>query len=708
LANNKVTYRQHLREILFGIPPDVPHRLHRYVIVSNFMYAFALVGHSAFIPIYWILGAPLPLLLNTLFVPMDVLCLYLNQLRRYKTAFGIWVGVVTLHTVLSSLSYGWSSGFHYYILSLTAFIFIAPWKKSINIVLVGVITSIYLWLNHSGAIAPPTIELSPGLNRAVRIINMAVNFAALSYLANYFTLAAERTQAALEDREKTLQTILAASPVGIALVKSRKIYWANDALARLTGYDSHLEMDRDALRFFPNENLLTHFEHLAHDLGQPTIDLADTQIFNKDGAPIPCHIKIRPIVPKDKSQGSIVVVVDITDQKKAALEQEALLKKFQRAEKMEAVGTMAGGVAHDLNNILSGILSYPELLLLNIAPADPMRKPLEVIKQCGEKAAAVVQDLLTLTRRGVSVKQSIDLNHALAEYLDSPEHASLKRRHPGVRFVASYSTTPLTIAGSPIHLHKTIMNLMVNACEAMPEGGLVRVAAGNRILENAYMGYELIAPGAYAVLSVVDQGMGISQENLERIFEPFYTKKVMGRSGTGLGLAVVWGTLKDSGGFVDLFSQPGQGTRFELFFPSAPAPAPAAAHPPSHDAYRGSGEHVLVVDDQEEQRLVAASMLQALGYQVNALAGGEEAVVWLRNNRSDLLLIDMIMAPGIDGLETYRRVLDLRPNQRAVIASGYSETKHLTEALALGKTQYLKKPYTLLELAQAVRMTLAG
>lgn len=700
-------YRRQLKGILFEIPQDVPTRHHRYIIASNLMFVFALAGHSTLSLFHWILGAPHTFLVNLLCVPLDALCLYLNYRRHFAVAFGLWVFVMTLHTALCSLAYGWTSGFHYYILSLTVFVFIAPWKKLINGVLLVALVGIYIWLNVHDHLAPPAIDLSPTLKTAAEIINILVNFSILGYLAHNYAQAAERTQTALEENEKTLRTTLAASPVGIALIKNREIFWANETLLQLIGYRKNDILDRDIRRFYPSVGDMERLEHLAHEIGQPSIDVPETRLTRRDGTTFPCHLKIRPIVPKDKSKGSIVVVMDITEQKAAEQEKAALWTKFQRAEKMEVVGTLAGGVAHDLNNILSAILSYPELLLMDMTPENPMRKPLETIKRAGEKAAAVVQDLLTLARRGVPTRQVMDLNAMVEEYLGSPEQEKLAHYHPTVRFDTRLAPDVFKISGSPVHLAKTVMNLIFNAAEAITDGGTVIVETQNRHIGTAYSGYENIEPGDYAVLSVADTGQGISAESLERIFEPFYTKKVMGRSGTGLGLAVVWGTVKDNGGYVDIRSVPEQGTRFELYFPRTRQTAirNQGGSPVDHP---GHGEHVLVVDDMAEQRTIATGMLEKLGYRADAVSSGEAAVAWMRSNRSDLLMLDMIMDPGMDGLETYRRILKDHPGQKAIIASGYSETRRVSEVLDLGVTRYLKKPYTHLELAKAIGDALEG
>jgi len=702
-------WRQRVAQMLFGISDRVPARYRRYVIASNFMFVFALAGHTLFVPVYWILDGPQSpsFIVNLLFVPIDALCLYLNYHRRYRAAFGIWVGVVVVHTGMSTVIYGWDAGFHYYFLSLAVFVGIAPWRKIFNSLLIAGLAGIYIWLNRHDAGTPPPVALSAGMNGAIWTINIVMNFIILGYLANYYALAAAKIQEALEESEKMLKTTLSVSPVGIALIQHRKIAWANETMKAILGYDTIQPLDFDVLRFFPNIREVDTIRHQAYDMGQAEVTFADSQLVRRDGSVLPCLIKIRPMVPRDESKGSLVAVMDITAQKMAEQENAALLAKVQRSEKMEVVGRLAGGVAHDLNNILTGILSYPELLLMNMAADNPMRKPLVTIQRCGEKAATIVQDLLTLARRGVHNKQVVDWNAVVTEYLGSPEHDKLRTLYPKVRFTVDLCAGPATVVGSPVHLSKTLMNLVSNACEAMSQVGRVRVGTEIRRLDDSHCGFESVPPGTYVVVSVVDDGDGISAENLERIFEPFYTKKVMGRSGTGLGLAVVWGTVKDSDGFVDVVSRPGRETRFELFFPAAGV-APAMAVPlPCLDDYHGAGEHVLVVDDMAEQRLVAANMLAKLGYRVDVAESGEAAVSWLQVNQSDLLLLDMIMDPGIDGYETYRRILEYRPGQKALIASGYSETRQVSKTMDLGASGYMRKPYTLLTLAKAIRTALS-
>ncbi|MBC8392713.1 MAG: response regulator [Deltaproteobacteria bacterium] len=391
------------------------------------------------------------------------------------------------------------------------------------------------------------------------------------------------------------------------------------------------------------------------------------------------------------------------ERRRSEEERVKLEAKLQRAQKMEAIGALAGGVAHDLNNILSGLVGYPDLLLMDMPSDSPLRKPILTIQKSGEKAAAIVQDLLTLARRGVAVNEVVNLNHIISEYLQSLEHGKIRLFHSNAEFETRFETNLLNIMGSPVHLSKTIMNLVSNAAEAMPAGGNIFVSTENRYIDRPIRGYDDVKEGDYVTLSVSDTGIGISPEDMERIFEPFYTKKVMGRSGTGLGMAVVWGTVKDHNGYIDVQSTEGKGTTFILYFPVTREDLAKDKFRFSVEDLMGNGESILIVDDVPEQREIVSGMLRKLAYSATSVSGGEEAFDYMRDNPADLLVLDMIMDPGIDGLETYKRILELHPGQKAIIASGFSETDRIKEAKKLGAGQYVKKPYTLEKIGLAVK-----
>ncbi len=383
-------------------------------------------------------------------------------------------------------------------------------------------------------------------------------------------------------------------------------------------------------------------------------------------------------------------------------ERRRLQTQLEQAQKMEAIGTLAGGVAHDLNNILGGLVSYPDLLLMELPDDSPYKNPLLAVKKSGEKAAAVVQDMLTLARRGVGPTSAVNLNEIVTDYLKTPEHNKILQSNPGIDFEICLEEGLPNILGSALHLSKALMNLVSNAAEAMPDGGAAIITTFSLSFENPLHRYETIKEGHYAVLRVEDKGCGISKTDMARIFDPFYTKKVMGRSGTGLGMTVVSGTVKDHKGFIDTKSIEGRGARFDLYFPITNEVPQKKKIPDSVETSAGT-ERILVIDDIEEQRNIASLLLGRLDYQVDTVSSGEEAVEFLRKEQVDLLILDMIMEPGMDGLETYKKILDFRPGQKAVIASGYAETDRVKEAMRLGVGAYVKKPYTIEKLGKAVR-----
>jgi signal transduction histidine kinase/CheY-like chemotaxis protein len=435
--------------------------------------------------------------------------------------------------------------------------------------------------------------------------------------------------------------------------------------------------------------------------------LADLEIDLKDGTIITVDLSATPIkTPDGQIVGFRGLMRDVSERKRAEQERRKLEKKLQQAQKMKAIGTLAGGVAHDLNNILSGIVSYPDLILMDLPRESPLFEPIQTIQESGKKAAAIVQDLLTLARRGVSISEVLNLNDVITEYLDSPQLAKLKSFHPLVEIQTHLDSALLNIKGSPIHLSKTVMNLVSNAAEAMPAGGTVLIKAENQYIDKPIRGYDDVKEGDYVVLTVSDMGIGIHPDEINQIFEPFYTKKVMGRSGTGLGMAVVWGTVKDHKGYIHVESDMGSGTTFKLYFPVTRKQHAEHQYDKKSIDYRGKGESILVVDDAKQQREIASKILSQLGYSVKTVESGEEAVGFLKKNTVDLIVLDMIMPPGIDGLETYERIIELHPMQKAIIASGYSETDRVKKAQQLGAGKYVKKPYTVKKIGLAVKAEL--
>lgn len=380
--------------------------------------------------------------------------------------------------------------------------------------------------------------------------------------------------------------------------------------------------------------------------------------------------------------------------------------KLENAQKMEFMGTIAGGVAHDLNNILSGIVSYPELLLMQLPEDSSLAEPINIIKKSGERAAVIVQDLLTLARRGVANKQPVNLNEIISLFLKSPEYSEIKSFHPNIHISAALADQLNAVSGSSVHLSKSVMNLVSNAAEAMPDGGQITITTRNLYIDDSLAGASDLVEGEYVLLEIADTGIGISKEDLQRIFEPFYTKKVMGRSGTGLGLAVVWGTVMDHYGHIEVDSDGKTGTVFRLFFPVSHEKAELISQIKDIHKYKGNGDTILIVDDIEEQRVIASKILSELAYTVAAVPSGEDAISFLQKQSVDLVILDMLMPPGIDGLDTYQEILKINPDQKAIIVSGFAETDRIKDAIDLGIDQFIKKPYTISEVGSAVKTVL--
>jgi PAS domain S-box-containing protein len=519
----------------------------------------------------------------------------------------------------------------------------------------------------------------------------------------------KRAEEALHQSEEKYRAIIENMEEGYIEVDIKgRLTFFNEAALNFLGYSREETVGMHYKKYTDEENARKILEAYSgvYRTGLP-LPLFEWEVIRKDGtrrtvegsASLISGTGGRPV-------GFRGLFRDITDRRRLQDEHIHLQERLHRAEKMEALGTLAGGVAHDLNNVLGVLVGYSELLLQSIPQESPFQRHAMQIFKGSLRAAAIIQDLLTLARRGVLVSETLNLNSIISDFLQMPEFEAIRSHHPGVTFKTSLDGELLNVKGSSTHLSKTVMNLLSNAAEAISGLGEVLITTENRYIDRTISGHDTTQEGEYAVLTVSDTGSGISPADIERIFEPFYTKKVMGRSGTGLGLAVVWGTVKDHDGYIDVQSTEGEGSIFTLYFPVTREDLTKAEQVVPQSTYMGRGEHILVVDDVEGQRLLASAMLEGLGYKVSSVASGEEAIEFLRNNPIDLLILDMIMDPGIDGLDTYRSILDIRPQQKAIIVSGFSETDRVHAAHALGAGAYVRKPYVIEKLGLAVRKEL--
>ncbi len=511
----------------------------------------------------------------------------------------------------------------------------------------------------------------------------------------------KQLEKALRASDERFKILADASWEGIAIHDNGILIEANQQFFTLFGYEENELLHTNILeKLFTPQCLAA----LQTRICNGEVGFHESTGLKKDGTTFPIESNSRYMEYHDKKV-RVCAIRDISTRIKAEQEKIKLLEKLAVANKIETLGLMAGSIAHDLNNILSGIVTYPEIILAQMDASDKHRKSIEFIRDTGKRAAAVVSDLLTVTRGAKAPKKICNLNTMIENHLGSMEHQTMASQFPDVKFEIHLADDLLNMSCSDVHLSKVLMNLINNAFEAIDQNGTIILSTTNKILDTPFKEYEYINSGEYVVFTISDNGTGIPEHALTKIFEPFYSKKKMGRSGTGLGLAIVWSTVHDHNGYITVHSDK-KGTTFELFFPATRKDPDEIPSGISMNAYKGNGESILIVDDQENQRTIAYNLLTELNYQPFAVSSGEEAVTYLQQNKADLVLLDMIMEPGINGRETYEQILTFNPGQKAIIASGFSEDEEVGKIHKLGVVQFVKKPYSIDQIGIAIKQSL--
>ncbi len=395
-------------------------------------------------------------------------------------------------------------------------------------------------------------------------------------------------------------------------------------------------------------------------------------------------------------------VRDISKRKQDEADLAQTRAQLDRAERLEMAGSIAGHIAHDFNNLLTPLLAYPHFIREALPPDSQCRQDLDIIEKTAQQIADINQQLLALSRRGYYEQRVLDINTVIEDVL-----VLIKRggQTEGVQVDLQLAEPLLHIKGSSEQLLRVIHNLCQNALDAMNNHGRLTIKTEGVYLETPLKKYESVAQGEYIRLTVSDTGHGIPPEIQDKIFDPFFTTKEATRQrGSGLGLSVVHGIVKDHKGYIDVESAVGQGATFSLYFPVCREEMTEAAV----TEYVGGTETILVVDDDQLQIEVTSRILSRLGYKVLSATSGEEALALMRRCLQDggmpaLAVLDMIMGGGIDGTETYRQMKEINPQQRAIIFSGYAESARVGMAQELGAGAYLRKPVSLDKIAQAVR-----
>ena len=396
------------------------------------------------------------------------------------------------------------------------------------------------------------------------------------------------------------------------------------------------------------------------------------------------------------------IAIDITERNEAEQEQAHLRAQLFQAQKMESIGTLAGGIAHDFNNLLQVTLGYSELLLQEKSEKDPDYADLQKIHQAARSGAELVRNLLAFSRKAEPKLVPMNLNHEI-RHVEKLLHRTIPRM---IDIGLNLAEDLERINADPAQIEQIIINLAVNARDAIAEEGSLKIRTENVTLDDEYCRFNVEAkPGDYVLLSISDTGHGMDRETLHRIFEPFYTTKELGR-GTGLGLAMVYGIVRQHGGHIDCYSEVGKGTTFKLYFPVIPSIEEPAVEATGIMPAFGT-ETVLLVDDEDLVRELGQRILTRSGYTVLTAARGEEAleVYGREKERIALVILDLIM-PTMGGKDCLKKILKIDPQARILISSGYSADASTKECLGMGAKGFVAKPFRFKELLQQVRMAL--
>jgi PAS domain S-box-containing protein len=490
--------------------------------------------------------------------------------------------------------------------------------------------------------------------------------------------------------EERYRRLVEMCPDAILLVRDGRVVFANGAGGGLLGGPPDQLVGRSPFDLVAPESSAAVRDRLDRVLvtGQPAPP-GEVKVIRRDGSAVDVEL-VAGCFPDGDGTSLQMVLHDVSPRKE--LEARSL-----RAQRLESIGTLAGGIAHDLNNVLTPILMAAQLLHKD-RPEAQRQELLSTVQASAERGADLVRQLLSFAGGAEGAHEAVSLRPVVREVEKLLTHTLPK----SIRLRVEVAPDPGAVSGDPTQLAQVLMNLCVNARDAMPQGGTLTVgAATTSVTEEQARLNAGSRPGPHVVLSVTDTGGGIAPEIIDRIFDPFFTTKERGK-GTGLGLSTVLGIVRSHGGFVNVYTEPGKGSRFTIYLPALEK-APAAAAPPGRrDLPEGRGEVVLVIDDEQPILVTARATLEAHGYRVLTAARGAEGVeVYRKSGAVRAVLLDMMM-PGLDGPATMRRLLEIDPRAQIIAASGLKAPDRVAAAVAAGAINFLPKPYTDEQLLRAL------
>jgi len=511
----------------------------------------------------------------------------------------------------------------------------------------------------------------------------------------------KRAEEALRESEERYRQIIETAQEGIWLIaEDSTVSYVNARLAAMLGYSREEIVGRSVDSFIEEKNhqaARTNRERRRQGLKEQYL----FTFRRKDGSLLHTIVSSNPLFDKQGGfRGSLGMLTDITERTLAEAERAKLEDQLRQAQKLESIGRLAGGVAHDFNNLLTVINGYSELLLKGLTPDDPARAYVLQIREAGERAANLTQQLLAFSRKQVIQPQPLNLNALVADAKTFLAHVVGE----GVQLETRPSPFSCLVLADPNQIHQVLMNLAVNGRDAMPNGGRLTIGTSAIEVTTEYAASNPDAtPGPYAVLEVSDTGVGMGEDTLRNIFEPFFTTKEQGK-GTGLGLSTVYGIVRQAGGWISVESRPNAGSTFRIYLPRldeampVPQPCPRAAV-----AVHGS-ETILVVEDEEELRQLAVTVLVSHGYRVLDAANGRMALQLADRHLGPIhaLLTDVVM-PGMNGREVADCIKSRRPEVKVLFMSGYAEDVIATQRLREEGIALIQKPFTPDELISELR-----